>query len=246
VAGVTHTLALAEVFDCSEHVLCNGFLVLNDFLNDDSFREGLFDTLGHDRFGSSVKEFLLTVAEWVSLHVSSGAGYARVCLPVVVTGLLFTGAKIAVRLLVHHGSVAFFFQRSSGGVKDVLSRHGVTSGDTEGVVLLYHLLGPLVSTLVALAKRLTHGGGILSFLGVIETISKTIQVLSLNHDIDGIGTLSRAAISVSLWHVRLTLLKTGMHHNLTRCHIVCLTVLTDVGGSAEVASSLKSINVRTD
>ena len=45
VVSVTHFLALTKVFYCSKHVLCNGFLVFNDLLNDDCFREALFNSL---------------------------------------------------------------------------------------------------------------------------------------------------------------------------------------------------------
>ena len=106
---VTLALALTEVFNRSEHVLCNGFLVFNNLLNDNSFRETLLDTLWHNRFGSSVKQFLLAITKGVSLYVASVVCYTRIGLPVVVTGLLFTGAEVTVSLLIHLSGVSFFF-----------------------------------------------------------------------------------------------------------------------------------------
>lgn len=41
-----HGLPLAEIFDSSKHVLSNCFLILNNLLDDNGFREGLLDTLG--------------------------------------------------------------------------------------------------------------------------------------------------------------------------------------------------------
>ena len=171
---VTLALALTEVFNRSEHVLCNGFLVFNNLLNDNSFRETLLDTLWHNRFGSSVKQFLLAITKGVSLYVASVVCYTRIGLPVVVTGLLFTGAEVTVSLLIHLSGVSFFFQGATCWVKYFLGRNGVSGGHTEGVGLLGYLFGPLVATLVTPTERFTNGGSVLSFLCIVETISKTV------------------------------------------------------------------------
>ncbi len=45
---------LTKILDRTEHVLCNGFLILDNFLNNHCFGEGLFNSLRHNRFGSTV------------------------------------------------------------------------------------------------------------------------------------------------------------------------------------------------
>ena len=64
------SLTLAKIFNGAEHVLCNGFLVLHNFLHDDRLGEGLLDPLGHDRLGGTVKQLLLTVTERMGLNVT--------------------------------------------------------------------------------------------------------------------------------------------------------------------------------
>ena len=111
---------------------------------------------------------------------------ARVSLPVVVTSPLFAGTKVTVRALIHFLSLVFLLHGASRWVEDILSRDTIAGLYAECVLalLLGYLLWPLVTTLVALTKGLTNGGGILTFLDVIEFVSETIQILSFNHDID--------------------------------------------------------------
>lgn len=107
--------------------------------------------------------------------------------------------------------------------------------------LLDYLFGPLVTALVTLTERFTYSGSVLAFLCIIETISKTIQVLSLNHNFNRVCALSWAPEGVVFWQIGLTFLETRVYQNLPWLQVVCLSVLTDMRGSAEVASSLVAV-----
>ena len=112
---------------------------------------------------------------------------------------------------------------------------------------LLDLVRPLIDSLIALAERLANGRRIFALLRIIEFISETIQILSLNHYIDGIGSLGFAAKGVPVAiNLRLAFLKTWMNHDLSRFHIVGLPVLANVGRSTDVASDFISIHVLTD
>lgn len=52
---ITHVSTLTKILNSTKHVLCNGFLVFNNFLNDNCLWEGLFNSLGHDRLGSTIE-----------------------------------------------------------------------------------------------------------------------------------------------------------------------------------------------
>lgn len=112
---------------------------------------------------------------------------------------------------------------------------------------LLDLVRPLIDSLIAQAEGLANGRGIFALLRIIEFISETIQILSLNHYIDGIGSLGFAAKGVPVAiNLRLAFLKTWMDHDLSRVHIVGLPVLANVGRSTDVASDFISIHVLTD
>ena len=124
-------LTLAKVFNSAKHVLCNGFLVLNDLLHDDRLGEGLLDPLGHDRLGGAVEQLLLAVTERMRLHVTSCVGDSRICRPVVVTRSLLPRAEVTVRSLVHFGGFIFFFHRAARWIEHVLCVHTDACGHTE-------------------------------------------------------------------------------------------------------------------
>lgn len=51
---VTGRLPLTKVLDLSELVVCNGFHILNNFLDDDSLWVSIFDTLVVHSLGSTI------------------------------------------------------------------------------------------------------------------------------------------------------------------------------------------------
>lgn len=116
---------------------------------------------------------------------------ARVGRPVVVASPLLAGTEVTVRALIHFLCLVLLLHGASRWVEDILGRNTIAGWYTKCVLalrlLLCYLLWPLVTTLVALTKWLTNGGGILTFLDVIEFVSKTIQILSFNHDIDWVS-----------------------------------------------------------
>jgi len=114
------------------------------------------------------------------------------------------------------------------------------------VVGILGLLGPVVTSLVALPKRFTHRRSILAFFGVVEFVSETIQILSLNNDVNGICTLSFAAERPANGVSWLALLKTWMDHDLAWAIVVSLSELLDVGRSAQVATTLVAVDVSPD
>lgn len=67
---VTHVGTLTKILNSTKHVLCNGFLVFNNFLNDNCLWEGFFNSFRHQRLGSTIEQSLLTIAEGVSLDVA--------------------------------------------------------------------------------------------------------------------------------------------------------------------------------
>ena len=150
-AGVANTLTLTKVLHRAEHVLCNGFLVLDNLLNDDGLWEAFFRSLRLDGLGRSVEESLLAIAEGVLEDVTASVSDLRVR-PVVVSSPLLAGAVVSVCFLVHLGSFSFFFKTASHGVQDFLGRHLLDDlcGHSEGVILL--ATGPvLVAALVRLS-----------------------------------------------------------------------------------------------
>ena len=130
-------LPLTQVFDGTKHVLCNGFLVLDNLLNDDCLWEAFFGSLRLDGLGRSVEESLLAIAEGVLEDVTASVSDLRVR-PVVVSCPLLAGAVVSVCFLVHLGSFSFFFETASHGVQDFLSRHLLDDfcGHSEGVISL--------------------------------------------------------------------------------------------------------------
>ena len=149
--------SLTKVFDLAEHVLCNGFLIFDDFLNDHGLGEGLVDSLGHYGLSRSVKQLLLAITEGVGLNTSVQLCNALVGLPVVVARALLARCEVSMGALVHLLSFISFFIRALGRVEYVLGIHGGTSWHTESVVLVLGLLGPVVAALVALTEGLANG-----------------------------------------------------------------------------------------
>ena len=191
---------------------------------------------------------MLTVAEGVCLDRAGSISDARVGLPVVVASPLLAGTKVTVRALIHFLCLVFLLHGASRWVEDILSRDTIAGLYAECVLalLLGYLLWPLVTTLVALTERLTNGGGILTFLDVIEFVSETIQILSFNHDIDWVCCLSGTSEVVTLRQARLTLLEARMDHDLTWVHIVGLSELSDVRWCAHITTILISVHFLSD
>ena len=239
-------LALTKILNSAKHVLCNGFLILDDLLNDDSLGEGLVDALGHDGLSRTVEQSLLAVTESVGLDIARSSSDAVVGLPVVVSGPLLARAEVTVRLLVHLLRFALFLVGALVRVEDILSVHGDTSGNTVGVLGLLDLFGQVVASLVGLTERFTHGTRILAFLRVVEFVSQAIKVLSLDHNINWVGALSLTAESVALWQIGLSLLKARVHHDLAGSHVVGLSVLLGVGRCSEIAPSFVAVLILTD
>jgi len=113
-----------------------------------------------------------------------------------------------------------------------------------GVIL--GLLRPVVTSFVALTKRFTDGGSILAFFSVVEFVGETIQILSLNNDINWVCSHCFAAKRVANGMSWLALLKTWMDHDLAWGIVVSLSKLLDVGRSAQVATTLVAVDVSPD
>ena len=113
-----------------------------------------------------------------------------------------------------------------------------------GVIL--GLLGPIVTSLVALAKRFTDGRSILAFFSVVEFVSETIQILCLNNDINGVCTHCFATERVANGMSWLAFLKAWVDHNLAWFIVVSLSKLLNVGRSAQVATTLVAVDVSPD
>lgn len=182
----------------------------------------------------------------MSLNIARGSGDAIVGLPVVVSRPLLARSEVSVRLLVHFRRFSFFFVRALVGVKDILRVHRDASSNTIGVLRLHDLLGQVVATLIGLTERFTNCTRVLAFLCIVEFISKTIQVLSLDHNVDWVGSLSLTAEGVALWQIGLSLLEARVHHNLPRSHVVSLPVLLGVGRCSEIASGLVAVLILTN
>lgn len=241
-------LTLTEILYGAEHVLCNGFLVLDDLLDNNGLGETLIDSLGHDGLSGSVKKLLFAVAESMSLHVTGGIRNPRVGLPVVVASALLSRSEVTMSTLVHLGSFASLLHRSTLWVKDILGIHAVASCDTVRVLVatILHLLRPVVSSLIANTKRLSHCGCVLALFSIVEFICESIQILSFNHHIDGVSTVSLASESVLQGQSWLTFLQTRVYHDLSWLHVVGLTVLSGVRGSSEVTTNFVSVHLCSD
>ena len=235
--------SLTEIFDLSEHVFRNGFLVLNNFLNNHGLWERFFDALGHNGLGCTVKQLLLAVTEGVSLDVAIELVDAAVGSPIIVATALLTRSKVSMSALVHFGSFCLFFIRTLGRVQHVLGIQRGTGRDTESVVLTLGLGRPLIATLIALAERLADCRGILGFFRVIEFISETIQILSFDHYINRVGCLSLAAKVVALGEVGLAFLETRVDHDLTRLIVVGLSVLANMRRSSSVTPAFIAVHL---
>lgn len=113
-------LSLTQVFDGTKHVLCNGFLVLDNLLDDDGLGEALLDAFRHDGFCRSVKQLLLTVAEGVCLDWAGSISDTRVGSPVVVASSLLARTEVTVRALIHFLCLVFLLHGASRWVEDIL------------------------------------------------------------------------------------------------------------------------------
>lgn len=120
---VARVRTLAKIFDSTKHVICNSFLILDNFLNDHCLGEALLNALGHDRFGSTVEQLLLTISESMRLYIALDLSDTAIGLPVVVTSALLAWLEVTVRALVHLGRFTFFFVTALIRVKDVFSIH---------------------------------------------------------------------------------------------------------------------------
>lgn len=234
-------LALTKVLHGTEHVLCNGFLVLDNFFNDHRLWEALFNSFWLDGLGSSSEEPLLSVTERMGEDVSSSISNFRVA-PVVVSSPLLTWSEVAMSLLVHLGRFFSFLETASLGVENILSWDAVVGWHTETVAVF--LSGPFfVTTLVRHSEGFSHGRLILAFLCVIELVSKTVQVLSLDNIVHWLSCLRLFSICVFKWLVWLTFLQTWVDHDLARLEIVNLPVLPDVGRSSSVTFDFTGIHI---
>lgn len=182
----------------------------------------------------------------MGLDIASGLSYTRVCLPIVVTRALLTGAKITVSLLIHFSRFTFFFVGTLRRVKDIFGIQTVASWHAEGMVWLLRLLRPVVASLIAHTEGLANGRCVLTLLSIVELISESIQILSLDHLADLLRLQCLAAIGMLFGEVRLALLKAWMNHDLTGIHIVDLPVLLSVGRRSKVASTLHTVHLLSD
>ena len=131
VVSVPHGLALTKVFDRAKHVCCNGFLVLDNFLNNHCLWETFLDSFGLDRLGSASKESLLAIAEGMGQSIACAIGNPGICIPVVVSLPLLTGSEVSMGLLIHFSSFSFLLQAAPHGIEDIFGRHTDSGWNSE-------------------------------------------------------------------------------------------------------------------
>ena len=147
VIWIAGRLALTKVFDSSKHVLCNGFLVLDNLLNDDRFWEAFVDSLRLNGLSRSSKEPLLSITEGMGKNIAGSICNLRVILPVVVSLLLLTWTEISMSFLVHLGRFLLFLKTASHRIENILGWNTYSCCHTKR--MSFRLAWPfLVATLV--------------------------------------------------------------------------------------------------
>ena len=123
--------------------------------------------------------------------------------PGVISGLLFSWREISMSLCIHGPNlfIIILLWCISQWVQYFLSTltwHGI---QPKRELILFNSW-PVVSSFVTGAKRLSNLGVVFSFLDVIELISETLQVLSLDNFSDSFTTivlLSAESVVVRDW-----------------------------------------------
>lgn len=232
-------LALTKILHSAESVLLHALGVLNNFLNNNGFREAFLVSFSMHGFCGTVKKTLFTESKSVSF------GLARnftVNIPIIITLALFTGSVISVSLNVHLLVLWAFLEGSSMRVKNSLGISTVLGGAAEGRVLtlLFDLVRPFIGTVDRLAKGFTFVRSVVNFTDIVELIGETSQVLGLNNFNNRLAAKVGATVAVISRDILLEVSKSRMHLNFSRFELLEFAVLKNVRGSAWVSCSLIS------
>jgi hypothetical protein len=161
--------------------------------------------------------------------------------PSVTSILLLTRSKVSVSLYVHFTNV-FIFNYADSCIQDFFNRFGARcdAWHTKLEFPLLSLIGPVISANITLSKRLSNVRGILCLLDVIELISQTLQVLSLDNlvnmlrakgllsklvDWDAIANLTR----MNLLYTRLVLVALSVTLDVLWCSRIVIISLVKIG-----------------
>jgi hypothetical protein len=108
------------------------------------------------------------------------------------------------------------------------------------------LLRPVVVTSVALTKGFSLNRVVLALKSIVEFVSETTEVLSLNHNVDVIGAVLGLTVSVILGQILFVTNQTRVNLNLTRLHMGEFSKLSDVIRGTGVARLLVREQISSD
>mmetsp|Transcript_1537 Transcript_1537/g.1044 ORF Transcript_1537/g.1044 Transcript_1537/m.1044 type:complete len:243 (-) Transcript_1537:158-886(-) len=194
--------SLSKVFGFSEHVLRNCLLVFHSLLDNDRFREPTFESFIMDRHGRSIEHLLLPISKSVLRLVHR---------PVVLPIPLLPRRKVAMRLVVHAGNVAFFLFVAANWVHDLLGVLGANGRHPKGKLLLLRLFWPVISSLEPRPQRLLHLRCILILFDIVKLVGETGQVLGSNDLVHVVGAESLLTVGVLLWNLWSVVHHTWVH-----------------------------------
>lgn len=223
--GTSRHLTLAKVFGDSQEVGGNCPLVLNGFLDDDRLWEVLLWSLIMDGHGSAVEHLLLAETETVLAWVE---------VPVILPLFLLAWVEVAVGSLVHVVELGVVVSWISFRIEDFLGVHQALCVHSEGVgaLVVDLFFGPVVTSLVALAERLSDVGSVLAFHDVIELVLHAPHVLGLNHFVHVLRGVGLLTVGVVGWEWQLVIGHTVVSLNQSGLINMRFPKLFEVLGSA--------------
>jgi hypothetical protein len=102
--------------------------------------------------------------------------------PVILSISLLSWLEVAMSFIIHLSYLSLFLLVPAIWIEYILCIFTANCGYTKGKsLILLDLVRPVIVSLVAHAKRLLQLGSVLALLNLVELVSKTSKVLSLDH-----------------------------------------------------------------
>ena len=153
----------------------------------------------------------------------------RVNVPVIFSIFLLSWSKISMSFIVHFCYLRMLLHCPSNWIKYIFSTFTTYSWYSEWITArIIYSLWPVIVSLIWMTQRLFQLACIFIFLYVIKLVSKTCQILSFNHSINMIRSISFLSICKVIWHIFFIIKKSWMDLFYTRLILSAFTISTDM------------------
>ena len=153
----------------------------------------------------------------------------RVNLPVIFSIFLFSWGKISMSFIVHFSNLGVLFHCSSDWVKHIFSTFTTYSWYSEWITArIIYSLWPVIVSLIGVTQGFFQLASIFIFFYIIEFVCKTCQVLSFNHSINMIRSISLLSIGKVIWHIFFIIKESWMDLLYTRLILSAFTISTNM------------------